>query len=453
MDGDGRQDLFVSRLAQPPESSLLNAFIKKLYFYPFDDAAAEMHLFRQTAPDVWEDITANKFPDGTPRLYRKLEPPLWFDVNGDGALDVVVSQYPHPRGAKNALYVQRKDGRFKNEMDRYLTPLPALTYPEGSDVGDFDGDGDIDFFSYGYPFLNNGDGTYRQLCGEAFAHIPCDMEGRVEEGALVEDLNSDGRLDILISNHSATSGMPKFYLQFLMAVPDEPGRFRRLESEEEKFYGFNAHLRGKDVDGDGLVEILTINAGRLLARRNGQWVDVLPAISGKPSGTIRPLGWIDMDDDGDWDFLAIDRTSGATVLFRNTLNPKRFLRFTARGEGGRDNEFGATFSFFGADDQITRVTAYRPMSGFLGVTDPRIVLPTAGDDPTKLQVCFPSVGNVAPGHVEAAGVRLSVEKAVNSCVVYRLDVDSAVAGADVVLMPDSAIAKITAIEMPSRPKH
>ena len=81
-----------------------------------------------------------------------MEPIVWFDANQDGRLDIIWSGYPHPRKSMNKLYLANEDYSYRDGLENLLTWEPGRIYPEGTDVADIDGDGDLDLFAYGYPF-------------------------------------------------------------------------------------------------------------------------------------------------------------------------------------------------------------------------------------------------------------------------------------------------------------
>ena len=440
LDRDGRLDLVLANFGPAPESAFENGYLKKLFWYPAFKPATKGQVFRQINLDDWKDVTAKLFPARAPQMYRKLEPLLFFDANSDGRLDIIWSGYPHPRYSENKLYVENADGTFSDQAPNLLNWSPGAIYSEGSDIGDFDSDGDIDMFAYGNLFRNDG-GKYRQICGDQLPEILCDMPARNDEGGLLEDVNGDGIMDFVLSYHGVGVHMPKYYLQLFLGSGQAVRPFKRALQSERYFYGFNTYLRAKDFDFNGRPDILTKDPGRLLSFHQGKLMDLLPAISGTASGTIQPLGWIDIDEDGDWDFLARRPTDAKTLLFRNKLNPARFIKLAARGEGNVENQFGTTFEIEYSDGRRL-VKSYRQDAGYSGSADPRIVIPAPAGGNIRIRACFASLKSRPKGSVSVGGVRLSVQQSEASCVRYILEPPAEFSRIDLTLIAGNEIANI-----------
>ena len=448
LDRDGRLDLVVANFGPNPESAFENGYLKKLFWYPVSKPAIKGQVFRQINLDNWKNVTAKLFPDGAPQMYRKLEPLLFFDANSDGRLDIIWSGYPHPRYSENKLYVENADGTFSDQALNLLNWSPGAVYSEGSDIGDFDGDGDIDLFAYGFLFRNE-DGKFRQVCGDQLPEIVCDMPTRIDEGGLLEDVNGDGIMDFILNYHGVGVHMPKFYLQLFLGTGERARPFKRVVESERHFYGFNTYLRAKDFDFNGRGDILTAQPGRLLSFHQGKLMDLLPAISGSASGTIYPLGWIDIDEDGDWDFLARRLSDAKTLLFRNNLNPARFIKLAARGEGNVENQFGTTFEIEYSDGRRL-VKSYRQDAGYGGSADPRIILPAPVSGNIRIRTCFASLKSAPKGSVSVGGARLSVSQSEARCVRYALELPSELERINLTLIAGTEIAVIKLEEIAAK---
>jgi hypothetical protein len=443
-DGNGMADLFFAEEVVPARSHFETTFLKKLYFYPFFTPVSRGRLIRQSANNQWDDVTQAAFPNGAPEAYRKAEPLLWFDPNNDGRLDVIWSGYPHRRNETQKLYIQQADGTFVENIDAYLRGNLGNVYAEGSDVADIDGDGDIDFFAYGYLFENDN-GTYVQRCGEMLPGVYCGAEARNEEGALIEDIDGDGVLDFVMSYHGVGAEIPKYYLQFFRGLAEPPGTLVREKRFERLFYGYNTYLRAKDFDFNGRADILMNDPGRLLTLHNGEWLDLMPAVSSAPSGDFWPLGWLDIDEDGDWDFLSVRRADSQVVLFENTINPKRYVKISVRGERGVENQIGATVQIRHPGGRV-QVESYRPMAGYGGVADPRIVVPLDADRPYEIRACFASMSEKPKmGLINVAGekVNVNVLGVENRCVTYGLNTTAGAGRVDLTLVAGPTGAIVT----------
>jgi ASPIC and UnbV/Secretion system C-terminal sorting domain/FG-GAP-like repeat len=125
----------------------------------------------------------------------------WGDVNNDGCLDVYISnRIAGSTIITNYLYRSNCDGTFTNATDLIgLSNTPALTFCSG--FLDFNNDGwqDIyvanDKFFPNYLYKNNGDGTYTDVSNSSGTDIIVDAMS-----VTVDDFNSDGYLDIYVTN-------------------------------------------------------------------------------------------------------------------------------------------------------------------------------------------------------------------------------------------------------------
>jgi hypothetical protein len=431
-DGDGKFDIVFTRKLVAPESAFVHGFLRYLYWYPMGNPSADGQLYRQINLNHWENVSDTAFPDGLPWTHRKTEPIPWFDVNADGLLDFIWSGYPHPRASMSRLYVQKKPGVFIDATKQLMRWSPGRIYPEGSDAADYDNDGDMDFFAFGYLFRNDN-GIYHQVCGDEMPGMACDTEGRTDEGFLFEDVNGDGALDFVLSYHGAEGIIPKFQLQLFLGDPKNPGRFSRVKEFERKFYGFNYLGRAVDFDFNGYQDILSTTPSRVITYHDTQWTDVLPAITGKPTQSHDPIGWIDLDEDGDWDLLAVRKSDSKTVLFRNAFNPKRYVKISAVGEGGVENQYGTTLHISTPGEKTT-VYSYRLMIGIGRVSDPRLVYLMEPDRDYTIRACFTSLKNRPSNPATPPGVSVEVTNVDGRCVSYRFAVSPEVSRVDLKLV-------------------
>ncbi len=443
-DRDGKFDILVSKYAPGRASGFVNTVLKKVYWYPFNDVSNLGRLYRQKSLGSWEDVTERAFPDGAPEAFRKVEPILWFDANGDGRLDFVWSQYPNPRHSLNKLYVQNADGTFKDRFKDLIKGTSAGVYAEGSDVADYNGDGKIDLFAYGFLYRNEG-GKYVQVCGDDFPGIYCDARGRNDEGATFEDMNADGFMDLALSYNGPNGILPKYYFQLFLGDEKIPGKFRHVKKVARQYYGYHVFMRAKDFDFDGAPDILTSGPGRLLSfrqgPRQGRLDDMFPAVTGEPTGNYKPAAWLDVEGDGDWDFIAFRGPDSKAVLFRNRLNPKRYVRISVAGPGGIENQYGATLTIRTPDGKKL-LRSYRPTGGYAGIADPAIIVPLKSASPLNVKVCFPSISGKPAGEITAPGVRVGVLSVKKKCAEYKIEIDGTRSATDLQFIAGAEVARI-----------
>jgi len=431
-DKDGDFDIIFSKRVIPREPAFVSNFLRYLYWFPSNKPTGEGRIFRNIDGSKWQDISSSSFLDGLPWVHRKSEPIPWFDVNADGLLDFVWSGYPHPRKSMNRLYIQKEGGGFVDGMKQLIRWSPGRVYPEGSDMTDYDNDGDLDFFAYGYLFRNEN-GVFKQVCGKEMPGMACDAEARNDEGVLFEDVNGDGLMDMVLSYHGAEGELPKFTLQLFLGDPIYPRYFKRVKEFERRFYGANYLLRAVDFDFNGNTDILTTDPGRILTFTNNQWVDLLPAVSKKAFKSLNMLGWLDIEEDGDWDLLARRNSDSRLILYRNNYNPTRYMKISAVGEGGIENQYGTTIKISGANQKVTLHT-YRLMAGMGSVSDPRLIYLLEPNLDYNIDACFTSLLKPPTTPKTPSGVTLKISSIKGRCVKYLLKVKPQISRLDLKLV-------------------
>ncbi len=285
----------------------------------------------------------------------------WFDYDGDGRLDLLVtnyvqfdvdhpvlcgdpqhnsSAYCHPdsfAGTSMRLYHNNGDGTFTD-----VTKQAGLYNPDGKSlavvIADLNGDGLPDIFiandtQRNFVYLNNGDGTFRDVSytsGAGFSE-----EGKPEAGMSADaaDLTGDGRMDLFVSHLDYE--LNRLYRN------DGEGIFAdaTLSSGLGKSNVLNSSFGARffDFDNDGWRDLLVVN-GHILDNiayyhpdvtyeetkklyRNtggGHFVDATPT---QPAAFRAPrvgrgLAVGDYDNDGALDLL-VNNNGEDAQLFRN----------------------------------------------------------------------------------------------------------------------------------------
>ena len=240
-DNDGDLDLFIGNESDNDLRSPWQLF-QNQGDGTFRDVASEAgvkgHGF--TKGVSWGDYDGDRFPDlyvsnfsELNRLYRnrgngtfedvtsqlgvahpKSSFPVWFwDYNNDGALDLFVSSYGghiahqaahrlglSPRFEKACLYEGDGQGGFREVAEQRGLGVPMQ--PMGSNFGDLDNDGYLDFY------LGTGDPSYASVVpnlmfsnqgGQRFADVSVSggfAHLQKGHGVVFADLDSDGDLDV-----------------------------------------------------------------------------------------------------------------------------------------------------------------------------------------------------------------------------------------------------------------
>ena len=170
------------------------------------------------------------------------------DLDGDGKLDVVISEFGWHIGALN-WYQNQGDFRVQKHT------LKDVAGSISSYAHDFDGDGDLDvigLMAQGnegiFMFWNEGGGSFRE---EQLLEFPPTWGSSSFELA---DFNGDGFLDILYTGGDNGDGMKvlKKYLGVRIFLNDGRNRF-----SQAWFFPLNGAYRAvaRDFDGDGDLDI------------------------------------------------------------------------------------------------------------------------------------------------------------------------------------------------------
>ena len=235
------------------------------------------------------------------------------DLNGDGRSDIVLGTTFQ---TQSRLFVGTSGGGW---ADSTAAGFPAAPLSVGDlEPGDVDGDGDLDLvlavWGKGSPmingggrvrlWLNDGSGRFSDVTDEqmprALVRFSWDLE--------LVDVDNDWDLDVATSCKLCSSS--RLYLN------DGRGSFTDVTEEAMPAFANNYDFAPIDLDGDGYLDLVTINDGddtsqglaEHVFRNNGQggFVDATDAWWPPESN----VGWddnvvvgLDVESDGDADFL------------------------------------------------------------------------------------------------------------------------------------------------------
>lgn len=405
--GDGLPDLFVGAFANPPRWTdgpppnmlFLSTGDATFALSPQEDLRMERRHARpshvlmadldqdgdldmmiachasranQVQATLWENLGDGRFRDVTPTRgywpapigYRNVAA---VDLDGDGLLDVVAcdNNYSNWGNGKGELRILINKGRFEfaDGRERYGFPADGTT-GLGLAVGDVNDDGRPDFFvaDCNRLFVSGADARYREACAGAFTQPQGGDRESHTCGAVFGDLDGDGRLDLVTTEHGQRSQV-RVYLNG--GVRDGMPAFRNVTREsglegplpDKGITGLvlkTAHVAVADMDNDGRRDIwLSVvwrdESGRLqplVIRNLGKDGNGVPRFGSIPRDRIvvyyatAPVA--DFDRDGRLDcFMAAwhEWQQSPSTLFRNVTEGGNWLTVQVRGRD-RHNTMG-----------------------------------------------------------------------------------------------------------------
>jgi hypothetical protein len=230
-------------------------------------------VYRAQADRLYRNNGNGKFADVTSKalLGGPFGPALGVataDFNGDGWIDIYVAN----DGTENLLWINQRDGTFRNEGLLSGAALSGDGKPEGSmgvDAGDFDNDGDEDLFMTHLPaegnnlYVNDGSGLFEDM--SASSGLGPSSLGYTGFGTAWFDFDNDGWLDLMAANgaieaRKERSGEPFPYDERNLLFRNlRNGRFEDVTRQAGATFELSRVSRGAafgDIDNDGDVDIL-----------------------------------------------------------------------------------------------------------------------------------------------------------------------------------------------------
>lgn len=307
------------------------------------------------------------------------------DVNKDGWPDIYVSNDFFER---DYLYINKTNGTFEESLELYLREISMGSM--GADMADINNDGYPDIFvtemlpeddarlkttaqfenwdryklsvnaGYYHQFarnvlqLNNGNNSFSEISRLAGVHAT-DWSW----GALIFDMDNDGRKDIFVANGIYKDLLNQDYINFTA----NPDIIREMISAKQQVI---TQLIDS-IPSHPLANYAFHNEGNLtFSNRAGSWG------LGKPSHS-NGSAYGDLDNDGDLD-MVLNNVNAMASVYENRarqINIKNtFLSFILRGEAGNSFSVGAKVTIYDKGEIFYQELF--PARGFMSTVDYRL---------------------------------------------------------------------------------
>ena len=240
------------------------------------------------------------------------------DVNGDGKLDIVTVS----NDQQISVLLGKGDGTFSAAQTFAAPTLPGYTSNASTPIvnlitADLRGIGKKDVIaSNGLVLLGNGDGTFTAASAPAFPFVLDDLSGGGPNLAS-GDLNKDGKLDLVFSNGSD--------VQIYLGKGD--GTFSAGNSYAS--IGSVGYVTVSDLDGDGNPDIYVGLANGGAYEGDNFDNNLSYALMGNGDGTFQGAPFINGSLGGPYNGTNLGDVNGDGLPDLITLNATQFNTFTS----------------------------------------------------------------------------------------------------------------------------
>jgi len=340
-DRDGYLDLFVANYVAFSVDLKRRCFSKSSardWCGPDAYDAKVDRLLHNRGDGTFEDVTVDS------RIKEEFGAGLGVvcaDFNEDGWTDIYVANDGDP----NQLWINEQGtGRFRDEALLAGSAVNSMGRPEagmGVDIGDFDGDGDLDMFMTHIDaesntlYVNVGDGMYEDQTIQFGLHLP--SLAKTSFGTGFFDYDNDGWLDLLALNGAV------YVLENLLRKKDP----YPLHQPNQLY-----HNQG----GMKFVEV-TEKAGDAF----------------RISEVSRGAAFGDVDNDGDIDIAVLNNRGRARLILNQVGNQQNWIGLRVLEDNGKRDALHARIEVTRSDGKVVwrRV---RSDGGYCSSHDPRVLV-------------------------------------------------------------------------------
>ena len=353
IDGDGDLDLFIGAVEGDPISL-------------FENRIAEEGVFVDVTADSGIVVTALNTVGGT-----------FFDYDYDGHQDLFLAHWGNPYEPgqdTETVWRNNGDGTFSNTSIE--SGISATLVEDDSDYtfspnfADIDGDGDSDLlmsadFNDSQVFRNNGDGTFTNITD---TEVIIDQAGM---GGAVGDFDNDGDMDWFVTsiyNLDLASGDQygnRYYRNDGLGVFED---HTMNSNTDDGGWGWAACAA--DIDNDTLLDIVHVNGWIVVQGKDYKNIPVRLFHNASPNssrfneraaevgivndGQGRGIACFDAERDGDIDIVLSNSGPDNVVFYRNeSANDNHWLGIQLRGPA--NNRFGVGARITITTDDVTQI--------------------------------------------------------------------------------------------------